>query len=305
MAPGTLRLAEARFLGPARQKDFRYFLDSQIGTLSDDRNVDKMVDICFSRHHVSGLDGALWKWVGIGFVDDPALHQAISKGIKASDRSLGAIARVFIEQLTLFSGCSRACLKFPLDARYIPELMEWFPEGKVIHITRDPRGLAMSKSNDPSGTGPLVQRHPYLVWPIRKAALAVVISNYRLSAKMHRQLKGRPNYQLFRYEDLLAEPEKTLRELCEFIETDFLDDMLQPQKGKHEHQPSSLTGKQQKAFDPEAAIRWQRVISPFDNFLIVSATRSSMRELGYDPATHPIFRMNQTSQTSVESAAAC
>jgi hypothetical protein len=305
MSPGILRLPEARFLGPARQRDFRYFLRTQIGDLSKEENVDRLVELCFSRRFIPGLGGALWKWKGIEMAEDPALHQAISKGIKESDRDLGSIARIFVEQLTLFSGCSRACLKFPLDVRYIPELMEWFPEGKVVHITRDPRGLAMSKSNDPSGTGPLVQRHPYLAWLIRKAALAVVILNYRLSAKSHRQLKGRPNYSLFRYEDLLAEPEKTLRELCEFIEIEFSDDMLQPQKGKHEHQPSSLTGKQQKAFDPEAAIRWQRVISPFDNFLIASATRSSMRELGYDPATHPIFRMNQTSQTSVESAAAC
>ena len=302
MSPRILRLPEARFLGPARQTDFRYFLRTQVGDLSEDRNVEKMVQLCLSRRSAPGLGGALWKWKGIEVADAPSLRDAIADRIKASDRSLGAIVRSILEELVRFTGCNRVCLKFPVDVRYIPELMEWFPEGKVIHITRDPRGLAMSKSNDPSGTGPLVRRHPYLAWPIRKAALAVVISNYRLSAKMHRRLKRRPNYRLFRYEDLLADPEKTLRELCEFVDIEFLDDMLQPEKGRHEHQPSSLTGKQQKAFDAEAAVRWQRVISRFDNFLVASATRSSMRELGYDPATHPIFRRNQMPAKNVRAA---
>jgi hypothetical protein len=289
MVPGMLRLPEARFLAPARQKGFRHFLRTQVGELSVDENVDKLVKLCFSRDHLPGLEGALWKWEGMESVNEPGLHEAIARRIKESDRSLGAIARVIIEELTRSSGCSRVCAKFPVDVRYIPELMDWFPDGKVVHITRDPRGLAMSKSNDPFGTGPMIQKHRHLAWPIRKAALAVVVCNYRLSAKIHRRFKGHANYRLFRYEDLLAEPEKTLRELCQFIDTDFVEDMLQPQKGKHEHQPSSLTGKQQKAFDAEAAIRWKRVISPFDNFLVASATRSSMNQLGYDPATHPIF----------------
>jgi hypothetical protein len=290
MAPGIMRLPEARFLGSARQKDFRYFLRTQVGDLSEAGNVDKLVKLCFSRRAVPGLGGALWKWKGIRVADEPALHEAIARGIKESDRSLGAIARIIIQELTRFSACSRACVKFPVDVRYMPELMRWFPDGKVIHITRDPRALAMSKSNDPSGTGPIVRRHPSLAWAIRKAALAVVISNYRVSARMHRGLRGKSNYRLFRYEDLLAEPESTLRELCRFIEIEFLEDMLQPQKGKHEHQPSSLTGKQQKAFDAEAAVRWQRVISPLDNFLVARATRSSMSQLGYNPDTHPIVR---------------
>jgi hypothetical protein len=302
MTPGMLRLPEARFLGYPRQKDFRYFLRTQVGDISKDENVDRLVRLCFSRWPIPGLGGALWKWKGMTWTDKQALHDSIALRIKQSDRSLGAIARVFVEELTRFSGCSRACLKFPVDIRHIPELMDWFPDGKVVHITRDPRALAMSKSNDPSGTAPLVQKYPYLSWPIRKAALAVVISNYRLSAKMHSRLKKEANYRLFRYEDLLADPEKTLRELCQFIDTEFLEDMLEPQKGEHEHQPSSLTGKQQKAFDPEAAIRWRGVISPLDNFLIAAATRSSMGQLGYDPATHPIFQKDQASERNVRPA---
>lgn len=293
MCPGVLRLAEARFMGPPRQRDFRYFLKTQVGDLSHDENVEKMVRLCFSRKAVPGLDGAMWKFTELQTVTDEKLLDVVSRRIKASDRQLGSVARIIVEELTRFAGCERACVKFPVDVRYIRELMRWFPDGKVVHITRDPRGLAISKSNDPSGTAPMVGRHPYLASLIRKAALGLVIFQYRRSARLHRSLQSSPNYQLFRYEDLLADPEATLRTLCEFIDEPFFADLLEPQKGKHEHQPSSLTGKQQKAFEPEAAIRWRKVISRSDNFAIKLCTAGSMQKLGYNPDTHPIFQTHE------------
>jgi hypothetical protein len=148
----------------------------------------------------------------------------------------------------------------------------------------------MSKRNDPAGTAIRAVEHPRVAWLIRKAAVLFTIRQYRLTAKLHKRFQNLPNYKLFRYEDLLADPEKTLKELCKFIEVEFHADMLEPEKGVHEHQPSSLTGKRQKAFDPTAAIRWRRTMSPLDCWIVTSLTRSSMRRLGYNPKTHLIFK---------------
>ena len=149
--------------------------------------------------------------------------------------------------------------------------------------------MAMSKTNDPSGTAIQVLKHPRLAWLIRKLSICAVIGQYRRAATVHRQFEHLSNYKLFRYEDLLAAPEKTIRDLCQFTQVDFTEDLLHPEKGIHEHQPSSLTGKQQKAFDASAAVRWRNVIPAFDKWLITSLTRRSMRTLEYDPETHPIF----------------
>jgi len=158
----------------------------------------------------------------------------------------------------------------------------------------------MSKTNDPSGTAIKVVKHPRLAWLIRKGAIWFNIVLYRKTAKIHKHLKGLANYRLFRYEDLLFDPEKTLRELCAFIEVDFTEAMLEPQSGRHDHQPSSLTGKRQKAFDREAAIRWRKVISPLDDMIISGLTKRSMRILGYNPATHPIFEEHQSSDKQTQ-----
>jgi hypothetical protein len=295
MCPGVMRLTDPRFLGRRGQRDFRFFLDTQARNLSTPEDVNTLVELCFSRKSIPGLEGAFWRFEGISAVDNPDLRREVVSRIMASDRSLGAIAKILIEEITRFSGCERACVKFPVDIGHVPELIKWFPNCKIVHITRDPRALAMSKSNDPSGTAIKVVEHPRLAPLIRKLAAWSTIVQYRLSAKLHLQFKELGNYRLFRYEDLLAEPERVLRELCDFIETDFTEEMMEPQKGRHEHQPSSLTGKRQKAFDARAAVRWQEVIPAFDKWLITSLTKRSMRTLGYDPATHPIFRIDRRS----------
>jgi hypothetical protein len=288
-----MRLTDPRFLSERRHKDFSYFLKTQAGDLSIDQNVDRMVATCFSKPNVPGLDCTFWRFENIDAVSNPELGKEIARQIKQSDRTLGAIARIFIEQITEFSGYQRPCVKFPVDVGHIQELLEWFPDCKIMHITRDPRAMAMSKTNDPSGTALRILQHPRLAGLIRKMAEWFVIAQYRWTARLHLRFKNVRNYRLFRYEDLLAEPEKTLRELCDFIGTEFTQDMLQPQKGRHEHQPSSLTGKQQKSFDASAAVRWQTVISPFDRWIITALTKQSMKSLDYDPETHPIFRIGQ------------
>jgi hypothetical protein len=161
----------------------------------------------------------------------------------------------------------------------------------VVHITRDPRAVAASKTNDPYGTALRVQRHPRLAWVIRKAMVALVIGQYWWTARIHRTFRSRSNYRLFRYEDLLADPERVLRELCEFIEVDFMEAMLTPERGRHEHQASSVSGRQQKAFDAASAMHWRKAISPLDDRLISLLTKGSMRILEYDPATHPVFQI--------------
>jgi hypothetical protein len=298
MCPGMMRLTDPRFLSERRHKSFNYFLKTEIGDLSLDGNIEKMVDLCLGEKRPASLDSTFWRFENIDAVRHPDLKIEITRRIKRSDRSLGAVARILLEEITRFSGYERACVKFPVDVGHVPELMTWFPNCKVMHIIRDPRALALSKSNDPSGTAKRVLEHPHLGWLIRRFMVWFVIADYRRNARAHERHRGLTNYRLFRYEDLLAEPENTLKDVCDFIEVEFTPDLLHPEKGRHQHQPSSLTGKQQKAFDRDAATRWQTAISPIDNFIITWLTRGSMSRLGYDPKSHPIFRKSVDSADS-------
>lgn len=291
MSPGLLRLTEMRMLSYWWQDDVASYIKSGAGDLSRDENVEKMVQVMFAKGspRPRGLEGAFWRFEYIDLVTDPVFQRSVAQAIKKSDRKVGSIFRITIDELTRASGQERACVKFPLDVGHLPKLFQWYPGCKVVHITRDPRAMAMSRTNDPGGTAIKVQQHPKVAALIRRAAVGLVLQQYCWTAKLHDRYKTFDNYGLFQYEDLLANPEETLRRVCAFAECEFVPQMLQPERGKHLHQASSITGKQQLGFDRKAASRWLEIISPMDRWMISAVTRKSMRTFGYFPENHPLF----------------
>ena len=149
ICPGILRLSDPRFLGRRGQRDFKFFLHSQARDLSSAEDVETMVELCFSKKSIAGLEGAFWRFEGIGVVDEPALRREVSRKIQESDRSLGAIASAIINGITRFSGYERACVKFPVDVTRTPELLKWFPDCKIVHISQGSKGTGDVKDERP------------------------------------------------------------------------------------------------------------------------------------------------------------
>src|SRR6266498_1930544 len=86
MSPGIMRLTDPRFLSEGRHKDFRYFLKAAVGNLGIDSEVDKMVELCFARTTLPGLDSTFWRFENISAANNPELKREISRRVKQSDR---------------------------------------------------------------------------------------------------------------------------------------------------------------------------------------------------------------------------
>lgn len=286
--PEICRLPEIRFLAPRWwHNDVVYFIRTRVGSLDSDANVERMVEMFFSRRNYPGLGGAYWRFENYEhIVNDQGFKKAFLDRLLRSDRSPASVFRALVEEIALADGKAGSCVKFPLDVSHIPKLFEWYPECKVMHIIRDPRAMAVSKTNDPYGTAIRAGRHSQLAYWTRKSAMLFATFQYVWASRLHVSYQRLPNYRLFRYEDLLHDPEATIRELCSFLELDFSPEMLQPQKGRHEHQASSITGKKRKDFDREAAWRWKKVISNGDARLIEMLTKRSMERFAYSPAKY-------------------
>lgn len=283
--PKIMRLAEVLFLTPWR-KDFRYFIRTRVGELSNGKNIEKMIELIFSNETILGITSSFWRFENIGAVKDPKLKKEICKKILESDKSLGSIFKVLIEEITRFSGYNRCCVAFPVYINYVHTLLDWYPKCKVIHVTRDPRAIAISKTNDPSGTAKRIKKYPRLAFFIRKIMIFFVVVQYVWTSKLHCKYNRIKNYSLFRYEDLLTEPERVIKELCEFAEIDFVPEMLEPEEGM----ASSVTGGKYKGINRKAASHWKNVISPFEKWIITLLTKRSMKRFDYDPENHPVFR---------------
>lgn len=101
--------------------------------------------------------------------------------------------------------------KNPDYAMHIGSLLDIFPDAKVIHILRDYRANIVSNRK----------------WFPRKKIM--VIAQKWLLYNQYIEKPKRKNPHLFytiRYEDLVENPEKYCKEICEFIGIDFISEML-------------------------------------------------------------------------------
>lgn len=255
------------FLNPPWRKDFRYFLRKNGGDLSKRENIARMTDLMFSGKNLPGLTATFWQSRARDF-DHPEFKEIITNRLLQSDKSLESIFKAVCEEITRYSGYNQYCAKFPVFVNYVPDLLKWYPNSKVIHIVRDPRAMAISRAKF---QGPKRLNN-------RMAMILFAVSQYVWTSRLHTKYEGIANYALFRYEDLITKPERTIRKLCDFAEIDFAPQMLEPKAG----QASSITGEKRDGFDGKSLSHWRETISPWEEKVITILTRNSMRRFGYD-----------------------
>ena len=269
---------EMHFLNPWH-KDFRYLM-RQTGDLENDDNVLLLVDKLFEEPLVRGLRRGPYFWRSIRELQDAGLADALRQRLLDSgDRSIGFVFRALIEEATRCRGKSRAAVKFPVYPAYMQHLETWWPGCRIVHITRDPRAIAASKTNDPGGTGKLKQQYPLLKPVLPIVGMSFATMQYAWASHAHVRMRGKPDYRLFMYEQLMSDPEKTIRNLCDFCHLDFDISMLNPEAG----QASSVTGLKSGGIDPSRAHGWREKLTPWQSRAISILAGPGMRRFGYDP----------------------
>jgi hypothetical protein len=110
-------------------------------------------------------------------------------------------------------GKPRYADKTPMHVLHLPRLARMFPEARFVHLVRDGRDVALSyRSVD---WGPRTVEEAARLWRRRVAA----------GRRAGRRL-GPGRYREVRYEELVAEPERVVRELCAFLDLAWDDALL-------------------------------------------------------------------------------
>ena len=133
----------------------------------------------------------------------------------AADRTFRDILRRLYGAWARREGKPRWGDKTPQYVAEVPTLAEIFPEGKVIHIIRDGRDVAMSWIR--SGHDPRNLFTAAHLW--KRLVTAGRTDGSAMAPEMYLEV---------RYESLLGQPEGTMRRVCEFIGEPFSDMVLQP-----------------------------------------------------------------------------
>jgi hypothetical protein len=201
--------------------------------------------------------------------------------------------RAFFELYAEKQGKPRWGDKTPIYINRMLLIQRFLPEARFIHLIRDGRDAALSRAKrvltDPTPMDKVAERWKGRILRAREQA-------ERLN-----------HYLELRYEDLVREPEATLRRLCEFIDLPFdptmlryyerAEDRLQemardlpPEPGKprrpadHRMEAHALTTKPP---DPGRLELWRNEMSPDDLATFEEVAGDLLAELGY-PVGEPV-----------------
>ncbi len=258
------------------RKDFRDVV-RDMGDLRKEENVRKLVDAMFQKHLHKGMQQGIWFWRQIQDLRDQGIKESLySRILAAGERNPGEIFRILIEEATRLRPSKRLVVKFPVYPTYIRRLADWYPEAPIIHISRDPRALAASKTNDPGGTAKLRKKFPLLKALLPLAGKYFAVFQYILTSYVHSRYKNLRNYRHYSYEELLSHPESVIRDLCEFCDLQYEESMLDPSSG----QASSITGERTSGLDAARIDGWKSVLSSNEAGFIRVITKGSMYRFG-------------------------
>ncbi len=171
--------------------------------------------------------------------------------------------------------------KTPDYVRYLPLLHCLFPGVKTVHLIRDGRDVALSTlqwAREDKGPG------KFQLW--REEPVAVCALWWQWQVKSGRSSGvnlGAERYLEVRYEDLIEDPEQTLRAITAFLGLPFAPEMLTYYKGKMRlgHSRSA-----KKAWlPPTPGLRnWRTQMSERDLELFEAIAGDLLSALGYDRA---------------------
>jgi hypothetical protein len=240
----------------------------EAGDLSNDANVYRAVDYMYSFRE------SYWRWLQKN-VDRVSFTQSLLETDR-SDRALfDLLMRLYAKGKPIVGE------KSPGHLYYVPTLLDWFPNARVIHTFRDPRAIFISelrKKRQSRFAGARHRRLQRLGLFVPYILLQVTLTWLR-AAYLHKRYQDLypDRYCLIKFEDLLGHPERHLRLL-----SDFLDVELSPRILERVISNSSFTGRRGRSgVDMQAVDRWRAHIGPWINRWFLFWGRKQLREFGY------------------------
>jgi hypothetical protein len=215
--------------------------------------VDYIYSKDFNRASLFRKASSHWRWI-VRRVDP----QVLKEKILASDRSEKALFSIIMELFADRKGKPIMGEKTPAHYRYVPTLLAWYPNARIIHMMRDPRGIYISevhrRQRENSSVPYRQLRHIPALMNLYILVQTTLTWRESVRKGIHNQRQYADNYHLQRFEDLVRDPEGQIRELSRFLEVDYQEAMLDQVVVKHGFQEN------QSGFDSGAADRWKFLI---------------------------------------------
>jgi hypothetical protein len=273
--PSCKLVPETWFFGDMFRSGLRKVI-RKIGRMRNDDNVRKltryMFSGAFSRSYYKRLsDGhlrvdeeSLRNWILATDRSDRAIYDAMLVLPAVADIGMEAATDVIVGD------------KMPGNLYYVPTLLQWFPDAKVIHTFRDPRAILASEWRKVEE----IPENQYIVRAIRSVAVVVYITvTWLYAIRLHRKYSQKypDNYYFSKYEELVGDPATKVPELCRFLNVEVDERMFRPRQAG-----SRFAKRKQGGFNSAGLDRWKKTLAPWAKMWVSVVMSKYLREFGYE-----------------------
>lgn len=193
-----------------------------------------------------------------------------------SCRTYKELFSCFMEIQMQLEGKIRWGNNVPKDIFQIKEIATFYPDAKILICIRDVRDFLISYQNKwKVAAEDNAERLTNLYHPVVTSLL------WQASVKQIDRVKDlipRENLMMIRYESLVHNPEKLVREICRFIGEDFEEAMLNVDEENSSFQV------EQKGIYSSSVGRWRQRLTNEEAYIAQKITGSWLLEFGYTTA---------------------
>jgi hypothetical protein len=202
---------------------------------------------------------------------------------EARDRNLLCIYFALYDQYLASTDKERWCCKSTFMIERVGEILRYHPAARFIFMVRDGRDVAVSAKES-------IFNHFHVFYSARRWQ-----REQRLGLSWLTQL-GPEQVFLLRYETLLANPEATVRRLCDFLGEEFRPEMLEYYRSGEARKSGSLSISWQNTAKPVLTAntaKFHRCLRPDEILLFEAIAGEALAELGYELLNAPALQADQ------------
>jgi len=206
-----------------------------------------------------------YRWPDMGIAADELRRWAAA----LPEPSLADIVGLVYQRHLEIAGKSRFGDKTPVYFQILPQLAKLYPGAKFIHLIRDGHDVAMSWID--LGYDRYYER-PGFEW----TTVMQTRRTYVNGPHWHQILE-------VKYEELVADPEGTTRQICAFLDERFEPAMLdwRERTALVPERERSIHPKLGQPMSRDAIGRWKTRLSALECFAIEACLHRDLRQLGY------------------------
>jgi hypothetical protein len=179
--------------------------------------------------------------------------------------AFGTIFKLFADK----HGAARWGDKRPAYYQEVDVLLRLFPDAQIVHIVRDGRANVAS-----------LKKMPW--WPYDSVGSMAAWSQAEYCSRRNAKRLPEDVFHVIRYESLVANPEPVLRELCAFLEEDFVPGMLEPSEVRDVVPEKKVWHENLKqSVNTDRVESWRKGLEPWELGLMETVLRRKLQRWDY------------------------